>query len=83
MNVIHHIFLEILERYYKLILGTLGMPGFAHPKWYNQQLLENLCVDLQAKNKINHPYFSGDIAKICKLVILDTLCKPGYARPKW
>ena len=27
-----HAFLETLQRYYKLvILGTLGMPGYAHP----------------------------------------------------
>ena len=47
MNFIHYTFLEILERYYKLvILGTLGMPGFVYPKWYYQQLSEKVYVDL-------------------------------------
>ena len=47
INFSRHIFLEILERYCKLaILGTLGMPGFAHPKGY-YHLVENFSVYLQ------------------------------------
>ena len=40
------------------------MSDYAHPKWY-YQLLENLCVYLQAKHRLHLPCFSGDIAKIC------------------
>ena len=75
--------LEILERHCELvILGTLGMLGFAHTTWY-YQLVENFRVYLQVKRQLHRPCFSGDIAKICKLFILDTLGKPGYAHPKW
>ena len=39
-------------RYCKLvILGTLGMPGYTHPKWY-YQLVKNFCVYLQKINFI-------------------------------
>ena len=41
----------LLQRYCKLVLGTLDMPGYAHPKWY-YQFIENFCVYLQAQ-KIN------------------------------
>ena len=69
---------EILQRYCKLIvLGTLAMPGYANPKWYFQ-LVENFCVYLQAKNQLHTPCFSGDIVKICKLLILGTL---GMVKP--
>ena len=44
INFIFHVFFEILQRYWKLvILGTLDMPGYAHPKWY-YQLVENVCA---------------------------------------
>ena len=34
INFIPHVFLEIFQRCCKLvILGTLSMPGYAHPKW--------------------------------------------------
>ena len=55
MNLILHIFLEILETY---VLGTLCMPGYAHPKWY-YQLVENFCVYLNAKKQLHPPCFSG------------------------
>ena len=33
INSILYVFLEILQRYYKVVvLGALGMPGHAHPK---------------------------------------------------
>ena len=52
-----HIFLEILQRYCKLIvLGTLGMPGYANEKWY-YQLVENFRVYLQAKNQLHSHAF--------------------------
>ena len=41
-----------IAKYWKLVvLGTLGMPGYALSKWYFD-LVENVCVYLQAK-KIN------------------------------
>ena len=36
-----------------LILGTLGMLGYANPKWYCQ-LVVNFDVYLHAKNKLHH-----------------------------
>ena len=75
-------FLEILQRGCKLVvLGTLGMPGYAHPKWY-YQLAENFVFI--SRQKINFPphCFSGDTVKIYKLV-LGTLGMPGYTQPKW
>ena len=43
-------FFMILQRYCKLfILGTLGMPGYTHPKWY-YQLVENLCLSAGKKS---------------------------------
>ena len=73
IKFILHVFLDILQRYCKLIVsGTLGMPGNRNPKRYCQ-LEENFRVYLQAKNPKNLPCFSGDIAKINKLVILGTL----------
>ena len=56
------------------------MPGYAKPKWY-YQLPENFCL-FAGKKSTSPPCFSGDIAKICKL-ILGTLGMPGYTHPKW
>ena len=48
-------------RYCKLvILGTLGKPGYTHPKWY-YQLVENFCVYLQKINFIPQVFL-----KYCK-----------------
>ena len=49
INFVLHVFLEILRRYCKFILSTLGMTGYAHAKWY-YQLVGNFCLYLQAKN---------------------------------
>ena len=77
INSILYVLLEILQRYYKVVaLGALGMPGHALPKWYNQ-FVENFCVYLQVKNQFHSPCFSGDTAKICKL-ILDIQTYSGY-----
>ena len=66
--------------YYKpIVFGTLGMPGYVHPKLY-YNLVENCYVYLEAKNQLHLPCFYGDIAKICKL-ILGTLGMPGYTHP--
>ena len=63
------VFLETLQRYYKVVvLGPLGMPGYAHPKWY-YQFVENFCVYLEVKNQFHSPCFSGDTAKIWKLIL--------------
>ena len=53
INFILHVFHEILQR---VIFGTLGLSGYAHPKWY-YHLVENFCVYLQAKiNFIPHAF---------------------------
>ena len=76
------VFHEILQRHCKLvILGTLDMPGYAHPNWY-YQLVEKL-VYLLAKNQLHHLSFSGDIVNTCKIIVLGTLGMPDYAHPKW
>ena len=85
INFILHDFYEILQRYCKLVvLGTLGMSGYTHPKRY-YQFVDNFRVYLQAKNQLHPPCFSGYIAKICKPLILGTLGMPGYTRslPRW
>ena len=64
INFILHIFFEILQRYCKfVILGTLGMPGYAHPKWY-YRLVENFRVYLQTKIQLHPLRFGWDIAKL-------------------
>ena len=71
-----------MQRYCKLVvLGILGMPGYAHPKSYFQ-FVENFCVYPQAKNLFYTLCFSVDTAKLCKL-ILGTLGMPGYTQPQW
>ena len=61
INFILHTFLEILKRYCKLVvLGTLGMPGCAHLKWYHH-LLERADVYLQAKNRFHNSLLFSDI----------------------
>ena len=77
INSILYVLLEILQRYYKVVvLGALGMPGHAHPKWY-YQFVENFCIYLQVKNQFHNPCFSGDTIKTCKL-ILGALGMSGY-----
>ena len=41
-------------------LGTLGTPGYVHPKWYDQ-LVENFGAYRPAKNDLNHSLLSWDI----------------------
>ena len=65
INFIFQVFLEILQsilqRYCeRIILGTLGMPAYTHPKWYHQ-VVENLNVYLHIKNKLHHSFLSWDI----------------------
>ena len=35
-----YVFLEILQRYWKLILGTLSMPSYVQPKWHIAKTLK-------------------------------------------
>ena len=51
------LFLEILQRYYKLIiLGTLGKLGPTHQKQWHQPV-ENVYVYLQTKGQLDPPIF--------------------------
>ena len=54
IKFILHVFLKILQRYCKNVLGTLGMPGYGNPKWY-YHLVENVRAHLQAKNSTSPP----------------------------
>ena len=52
MNFIPTVFLEILQRYCKLlILRTLGRPSYVHQKSY-YQLVENVFIVLTCRQKI-------------------------------
>ena len=94
INFILHLSLEILHGYCKLfIFGASGMPGYAHPKWY-YQLVESFRIYLLDFSYlfiffylffvfIHSPSFTGDIAKICKILILGTLGMSGYGHAKW
>ena len=76
-NFILYVFLEILQRYCKLvILGTLETP-----KNIMSTCRRHLCLPAIKKSTFS-PCFSGDIAKVCKLRILGTLGIPGYTNPK-
>ena len=56
LNLILPVLLEILQRYCKLvILGTLGKPGYTHPKYYH--LVENFRIYLQAKEPLQPHVF--------------------------
>ena len=60
------------------------MSGYTNPKCKKYyQLAQNFSVHLQTKNQLQPPCFSGDIAKICTLLILSTLGMPGCKHPKW
>ena len=68
INSILYVFLELLKRYCKVVvLGALNMTGHGNPKWY-YQFVETLCIYLQIKNQFHNPCFSGDTAKMCKLI---------------
>ena len=55
LNFILHVFFEILQRYCKfIVLGTLGMPGYTHPKWY-YQFVVNFPIYLLAKKSTASP----------------------------
>ena len=55
-----HLFLEILQKYYKIvILGTLGMSGHIHQKRW-RQLVGNSDAYLQINNQIDLSIFSRE-----------------------
>ena len=71
-------FLKILQKNSKLVIfGNLSIPSQKHMIVWSWKKL--ICS--QKVNSIP-PYFCGDIAKICKLLILGTLSMPGYTHPK-
>ena len=49
-------FLEIMQVCKLLFLGTLGMPGYIHPKWYYQHE-ENFDIYLHAKKNFIIQFF--------------------------
>ena len=80
INLIFHVFLETMQRYCKIvILGTMGMPCYAHPKWYYQHV-ENFCV-ICRQNINSIPRVFLNITKMCKL-ILGILDMPGHSHQK-
>ena len=67
-------------RYCKLvILGTSGMPGYAHPNWY-WHLVENFRVYLQPKNQLHPPHFPWDIAMINLLFWVIRACLATHSQ---
>ena len=63
INFILHAFFENLQRYCRLvILGILGMAGYAHPKRY-YKVKENFLVYRQTKNQNPHSRLSGGYCK--------------------
>ena len=54
IKILTHVFQGDIAKICKLlILGTLGMPAYAHPKWY-YQIVENFDVYLHAINTLHH-----------------------------
>ena len=71
INFITHFFLEILQRFCKiLILGNVGMPSYDHQSWWHL-LVENFIVRQKVKF-IPHPEI---LHRYCKIGILCTLHK--------
>ena len=57
IKILTHVFQGDIAKICKLlILGTLGMPAYAHPKWY-YQIVENFDVYLHAINTLHHSLF--------------------------
>ena len=73
INYILQVFLEKCRDIANLLFWVLRI------KW-NYQLVDNFRVYLQVKNRLHPPSFSGDIAKMSKVLILDTLGMPGNCR---
>ena len=53
------------------------MSDYEQPKW-QYQLVVDFRVDLLAKNQLHSHSVSGDVARMCNL-ILGSLGMPGYA----
>ena len=64
-NQLHSLcFPDILQRYCKfVVLGTLGMPGYAHPKWYHQY--EETFMFICRQKIISYPML---FRKYCKVM---------------
>ena len=79
INFIFLIFLEILE--------TSCFGYFGHAWLHTPNVIlspsKALCFSAGTKSTTFSPCFSGDIAKICKLLILGTFGMPGYTNPIW
>ena len=77
-----HIFLELLQRCYKfVIVGIFRHVWLCTPK-VMLSTCKNFCVYLQAKIQLHPLHISGDIAKICKLLILGTFKHARLHPPK-
>ena len=75
INFILYVFLEILQRYCKLVIsGTLDMSGYAQPKWY-YHLEEKLCL-YAGKKSTSSPVL---LWRYCK----DMQTYFGYFRHNW
>ena len=78
INFITHFFLEILQRFCKiLILGNVGMPSYDHQSWWHL-LVENFIVRQKAKF-IPHPEI---LHRYCKIGMLCTLHKHRHILQK-
>ena len=81
LNVLYHnrtkkqlqkFFLNILQKYYQLpILGTLGVSGHFHQKWYCQFVETLMFICMQKMNSIPN-FFFKILWRYCKLIILTT-----------
>ena len=81
INFILHVFFEILQRYCKfVVLCALGMSCYKDTKRF-YQLPKNFRVYLQVKSQLHPPRFSGDTAKILKLLILGAFGVPSHEHP--
>ena len=77
IDFISPFFLNILQKYYKFgMLGTLGILGYDHQKWWSY-CLENFDVYLHGKNEFYPSPHSWNIAKILQT------CYYGYFGHVW
>ena len=64
INFIIHVSLEFLQKYWKpVILGTLDIPNYTHPKWYYQLVCKTFVFFCRQKFKL-HPYILLEILQI-------------------
>ena len=70
-------FFDIVKTLQTCYFGNFGNAWASLLKSFHQ-FVARFNVYLQAKNQLHSPFFSGDIAKICKLLVLGTLYMPSY-----